>query len=544
MMNQIRSLSLLAFAATVMVFALSCKGDDRNEEVPSSETLSILPYYSTIDFSSDGTTAIANGKSINPTFTVTTSEASWNVALNPSSLWLSWSKENDNTFSLTAEANEGATPSPTVTVTVTGIKAQPITFTVTQGGYDQIPSYDESLFMHIGAFDMVFDVKKIQEVAVAGFTLLIPGESQVNFGINASSALQFMDYAQAFGLKVSVHDRDFCEYIFDSALGGITTYKPANNKNVHLYKDHPAFYGMNLCDEPQADQFNLVKQKLNEFRAEFPNDKLGCVNINPYRTGFYSAWVDNYMNTVQPSFLSYDDYAMFADGSVRNSYLQVMSFIKNKAMQYGVPAHQYILTVGHVGESAYRSPSLEDLRWQIACLMTYGYEWFTHYNISGYGANPETMWNNNGTTNALYEKVKTVNLEVHDWDHVYMSFLEGWEGVTPINGSSGSTDNFFSLLLISGYFKTGNIGGINSIASVENILVGEFKDKDNRKGFMITNATNPYNKKSTTVTIKFENSYSRLLVYEFGKPKVYDLDEQQGITLAFEPGEGKFVIPF
>ena len=409
-----------------------------------------------------------------------------------------------------------------------------------------LPEYDESLYMNIGGWDMPNDAKKMQDLASAGFTILLPHNGHMDFATDPAKASEYLDNALAAGLKVVIRDSDFGEHVWDSALGGHTNYKPADDKNVHLYKDHPAFYGIGIADEPQREQFDMTRRKLEDLRATFPQDKIGFVNICQFRTNFYIDFVDEFMTTVKPSFLSYDDYAMMKDGSIRPSYLRIMLFIKSKAQQYGVPAHQFILSVGHKGESWYRSPSVEDLRWQIACLMTYGYEWFSHFNCDRLDDTYEAMWDDGRNTNALYERIKTANLEVHAWDHVYMSFLNGWEGVAPITGSNGNQDVFFTELLNCnfGNLQVSQMTGIKSIVSNENMLLGAFKDKNGNKGFMATNATNPFNKKNAEATIIFEKSYRRVQVYEFGKPKIYKLDKNQSIILKLSPGEGKFLIPF
>jgi len=405
-----------------------------------------------------------------------------------------------------------------------------------------IPEYNEDLVMDIGAWDGPARHQMRQTgfnfFRDADFTVIIPMTEHMDFGKDVDNALTYMDRAYNAGFKVIVHDSKFIgPSLFDAASGGSKVFTPADYSRVEYYKDHPAFYGMHISDEPQASQFEIVKMKMDEFRAEFP-DKFGFVNICPYREGFYENYVDEYMQTIKPEFLSYDDYSMLADGTVRQTYFRVLAYIKAKAEEYKVPAHTFLLSVGHVGERAYRNPSLADLRWQIACAFAYGYDWFSHFNCSPLNGTYEMMIDKQGEPTPLYYDVQTVNKEVHKWDNVYLSF--DWLGTAPIIGSHGIPNDMFDIIR-DGIIWPDEIEGVKDIATSEDLLFGVFRDADGNKGFMAVNATNPFEEISSTVTVEFDG-YQGVMVYEKGEPTILDLEKGK-VTIELEPGEGKFLIP-
>lgn len=408
-----------------------------------------------------------------------------------------------------------------------------------------IPEYDESLNMEIGAANAPADPQKIIDLAAAGFTVLLPDNGQMNFSSDPQGALLYLNRAHQAGIKVVLNDSGFCHSVWDSALGGSTQYDAPVKDNVHIYKNHPAFYGISIADEPQVCQFKMQKQKFDDFKAEFQG-KLGMMNICPYRKKFYESYVDEYMRTIQPQLLSYNDYAILDPArkggiTVRIEFFKFMAFIKAKAVQYGVPAHIYILTVGHKGESWYRNPSQEELRWQVAALMTYGYEAFSHFNTAPSDETYSSLWENNGAVNYLYRNVQTVNCEVHKWAYVYMSFCKHWKGVIPIVGEHRDPGVLFEMIN-NAKLSLVDVEGVKNIISNQNLLLGVFEDGNKNKGFMITNAANPFYKIAAKVTIEFDSAYKGLLAFEFGEPRIYNLNDGK-ITLELEAGEGRFLIP-
>jgi len=406
-----------------------------------------------------------------------------------------------------------------------------------------IPEYNEDLVMDIGAWDgpALHQMRQsgFDYFGEADFTIIFPMSTHMDFGGDIDRALTYMDRAYKAGMKVVCEDTKFLgAWYHDAASGGSTEFIPADYSRVEYYKDHPAFYGMRISDEPQASQFEIIRMKLDEFEATFPG-KMSFVNVCPYREGFYETYVDEYMQTIKPEFLSYDDYAMLADGTIRQTYFKTLAYIKAKAEEYGVPAHTFLLSVGHGGERAYRNPSLADLRWQIACAFAYGYDWFSHFNCTPLNGTYEMMiGKQGGEPTPLYYDVQTVNKEVHKWDNVYLSF--DWIGTAPIIGSHGRANEMFALIN-DGIIKLGEIEGIKDIATNEDLLFGVFEDAKGNRGFMAVNATNPYEGIPSTVTVEFDG-YQGVMVYAKGEPEIIDLADGK-VTLDLESGEGKFLIP-
>ena len=191
-------------SATVILFASSCKSDDKPSSTPA---LSIEPHYATVLFSADGSALRANNEVISSTFTVLSEEASWDVSVGTSS-WLSIANKTTNTFTLEAQPNESAASPAPATVTVTGIKAKPVTFTVTQAGKAEnpdlytIPSYSALVFSANGqtaySNSQPISSKTIQVVS---------NEWEWNVSIN-QPWLTFVKEGNTFTLAAAVNTND------------------------------------------------------------------------------------------------------------------------------------------------------------------------------------------------------------------------------------------------------------------------------------------------------------------------------------------------
>lgn len=110
----------------VMTFNLSCS----DEEI--SPILTVKPLATEIIFSADGgTSIIADGSNITPTFTVVTNQDLWDVSVSPLPTWVRVSKLS-NGFLLSADPITGTIAPKPAEVIVTAGNAKPVTIVVRQ----------------------------------------------------------------------------------------------------------------------------------------------------------------------------------------------------------------------------------------------------------------------------------------------------------------------------------------------------------------------------------------------------------------------------
>ena len=418
-----------------------------------------------------------------------------------------------------------------------------------------VPEYADGIRMDIGACfgppvadyhgysADKFNQARFDEMAAAGFNTLFPGgwlNGTQGDGYNMARCAQMLDYAEKAGIGVWLGDFNLCNYRYGNIK--ITA-------DFDKYIAHPAVLGNLLCDEPSVSDFDDLTVLYNEYKKH-SGGKKGFINLYPSyadaaKTGAnYENYAGGFMGAVQPDMLSYDHYPLFkderSDGAVivRDSYFTDMETIRHTAKKYGVPVHNYIQAVEHL---AYPVLTEKAFRWQIAADQAFGITSFTYFtywtpDVTGYD---NALVKLDGTLTPQYGFAKTVNSEVLAWDHVYLRYE--WQGTAAVNGSDG--DPYGLLFALKHAKYPDGIEGISSIKSDGDLLCGIFADADGNKGFMLTNASNPYKEKSASVSVRFDKPYKGVQVFEKGVPRIIKLDNRGGAVIGLEPGEGKFIIP-
>jgi len=243
-------------------------------------------------------------------------------------------------------------------------------------------------------------LKKMREcgITVAGFV--------------APSAL---DACRDAGLKAIVSDPRTSSYDWTNVDPAVARANvEALTKEV---KDHPAVYGYLLRDEPSAAMFpglGTVAAAVKEFHPGawpyinlFPNyadsDQLGSPD--------YEAHIKAFVEICKPTALSYDHYAPFEDGSLREGYFANLESMRKAGLEFDLPFWNIVLTSAHFN---YREPTDADIRFQIYTSLAYGARgiaFFTYFtpNWGNYRLGPIDQFGNETPT---WGKLRTVNLQV------------------------------------------------------------------------------------------------------------------------------------
>lgn len=318
------------------------------------------------------------------------------------------------------------------------------------------------------------------------------------------------------------------------------------NGEVPSYYNHTAVKGLCVSDEPAAGEFDTLAQK-HALWKQTMGDKLFYINLFPSyaNTGVLGGSLDSYVSAfvskVQPAVLSYDHYALQKDidnpesSSLRDTYFADFDVYSHYAKQADIPLWYSLQTAGHQN---YVTPTVEELRWQMAVAMTYGSQGLLHYVYSSHESGYDPMVTMQGEKTEVFDKVKTADLEVLAWDHIYMSF--SWLGTTSVLSESGEENWMFNLLQYDVPIE--NVKGVENVTSDVDVLLGLFEDDNGNKGFMITNAANPSEKKNAEVKVTFSSEYKGVLVIENGEESIVNL-KNGAADIELNAGEGKFLIP-
>lgn len=378
-------------------------------------------------------------------------------------------------------------------------------------------------------------------------------ESGINIastGVGESSkayVLKSIAAAEVVGIDMLVNHGDFTQILIDETITDEVAVQRAKEA-VQDYKDSPRLYGHSIVDEPGIDYMPKLKTAYRRYKQIFP-DKLFYVNLLPIIvTGpvigdNYDHYLDTFMESVGDPYISYDHYPLHHDGqgntSVADDFLYNMEAVKMKA---GNEREMWTF-LQSLSFSAVTRP-LEaycDAAWQAYSFMAFGgscLQWFCYWTPLGERGFSDGMVTLQGEKTPAYDYVSQVNHEILDFDHVFLNYE--WKGVMTevgANNRRGENSNFAYLResLIPSHDRL--IGKKSS----EDLLIGVFKDGEDRDGFMVVNFADPGKKLSTDVELTFEDC-KNAVVYKNGKETVVKAKKGK-ISFTMKPGEGYFVIP-
>ena len=283
-----------------------------------------------------------------------------------------------------------------------------------------------------------------------------------------------LDACQAAGLKAIVSDKRVAGYDW-------TAVKPeiARSNVTSLIAEvgkHPAVYGYYLRDEPGANFFPGLAH-VAEVIHELAPDKWAYINLFPdYAENWqlqatnYQDYLERFVNTVHPTTLSYDNYAIMDDGGLRQNFWSILVAMRTVAVKYHLPFWNIVLSVAHF---SYREPSAADLRFEVYSSLAYGARgiaYFTYFasETGNYRMAPIDQF---GHETATWDYMRSVNLQVQKLAPTLLQLTSDevyhFGGVPA--GSHGPSTN--SLV-------TGSDG---------QILVGDFTHRDGTRYVLLVN---------------------------------------------------------
>jgi len=240
---------------------------------------------------------------------------------------------------------------------------------------------------------------------------------------------------------------------------------------------HPAVFGYYLRDEPGAGMFPGLAKVAEQIRELSPG-KWPYINLFPdyansdqLGTTTYAEYLERFITTCHPSIISYDNYSLMDDGSVRESYWTNLESVRAACRKHGIEFWNIVLSVAHF---SYRELSAADFRFQVYTTLAYGgrgISYFTYVSPStgNYRMAPIDQFGHQTPTwyfmqhaNFQIQKLAPTLLQLTS-DAVYHF------GQVPAGANGPATNS-----LVSG-------------VSGNNFLVGDFTHRDGSRYVMVVN---------------------------------------------------------
>ncbi|MFA5865714.1 MAG: chitobiase/beta-hexosaminidase C-terminal domain-containing protein [Phycisphaerae bacterium] len=216
---------------------------------------------------------------------------------------------------------------------------------------------------------------------------------------------------------------------------------------VPQFKDHPAFAGYFLQDEPSTADFASLASQVQTIQA-LDTENFCYINLFPdYATSgqlgapTYQSYVDSFVNTVPVDLLTFDHYPISTGSGYTPGFYQNLETISAAARAKGIPFWAFARAVSW---DDFCLPTLPHLRFQMFSNLAYGaqgLEYFTYWQPINYGG---IVWhdspiNSTGQRTATWYVVQSMNQEIKQLSNVFLGAQVIRLGHTGSSIPSGTT---------------------------------------------------------------------------------------------------------
>lgn len=288
------------------------------------------------------------------------------------------------------------------------------------------------------------------------------------------------------------------------------------------YSSYPSFAGFSLLEDTEPWSYNQLNATVAALRAANPY-YLRYSNLPPGAGAGYQASVVEYAGKVTAQMLSFDRYPMMADGSTDPDYVNNWADMRAVSAQTGLPVWGYIQACGFPGR---RSPSYDDIAWQVNTSLAYGakgVQYFAYWTpgpdrgdfqpgmIDLLGRRTQHYYDvqdvNTGTLVALGNKLRTMTSE---------SVTHANESAAPARSARFGPDNFVT-----------DVSG-------DAVVLSRFVDKAGDRWLLVVNRSN---KKAAKATVRLRSSsVARVSHFDSRTRKISAQRDAGGLSVSLRPG--------
>jgi hypothetical protein len=285
---------------------------------------------------------------------------------------------------------------------------------------------------------------------------------------------------------------------------------------------HPAVFGYYLRDEPPAAWFAGLAKVASVVRELSPG-KWPYINLFPdyadagqLGTTNYAEYLERFIATCAPTILSYDNYSLMDNGSVRDNFWSNLESIRAASQKHGIEFWNIVLSVAHFN---YAEPTAAGLRVQAYSTLACGgrgLAYFTYFAppVGGYRGAPMDQF---GHETPTWHSMQNVNLQIGK--------------LAPTLLQLACDDAYHLGKIPPGCHGPSTNSLVSSIAG-DNALIGAFTHRDGSRYVMVVNKSLTG---SRTCWPQFRNPPKRL---RHVSPYTGALTPYEGEYAWLAPGQG------
>ena len=448
-------------------------------------------------------------------------------------------------------------------------------------------------------------LERYQEYKAVGLNIYLPQsdlpiDSAYNEKVWEEEIKPRMDAAHQAGLKVILNDQNIqwlsyqnCPLIGedDPATSEKEAYGFKDEAALDayidncskLYRDHPAFYGLMLGDEPRPYKLTAYGQTYASIRRVL-GDIFVQYNLLPGDVGYhedqrfpdlteeeddpnfteyertlkqYEKYLNQFLDVLPGiGYLQYDDYPVH-DGFYDEDFIPSLQVAAKVAAERGLELHIVTQTFSMrtSGEDSFlhwAAPSKQDCQWMNNVLLGFGVKQIHYYTYWTRGSSSsDGEWfidgasfvTRNGERTKLWYNMQEIIANNQKFAPVIKQFeYQGCKSyiVTPTNFDPThilKIDNSYTFKKLTNVTINKEIG-----------MVTELYDKENNNYmYMVMNMIGGGNEGSRafqTTTLTFRSEYTHVVVYKNGVGTPQKLEAGNKLTIKLAPTEAAFVLPY
>ena len=344
-----------------------------------------------------------------------------------------------------------------------------------------------------------------------------------------------------------------------------------------LYKDHEAFYGIMLGDEPffyhsksYGEMYRSIKRVAPEVYIQYnlnpigiatsskesrnrrcpPVENADSMTEDELQIAAYRAYQELFMEATGAEYLQFDAYPLYSAERVDNDYILGLQISAETAKKYNADFYMVTQTFNMTdGSTVRRSLSEADMYWLNNMLMGFGVKqisYFTYFtkadNNREHFKDGQSFLTWEGEKTDMYYWMQKIMAEEQKFAPTILSF----DYVTSQVYRSEYT--VFDVTHATWTLETSEFAKITNVdVNKEIALITELYDKD--KGnymYMLQNIVDPMKKGSKafqTMTVTFASEYKYAAVYVKGERTLQKLVNGT-LTVKHKAGEATYVIPY
>ncbi len=328
-------------------------------------------------------------------------------------------------------------------------------------------------------------LERYQEIADAGIEYLVPGNGTFNLEQN----LKALDLAEQVGIGIIPVDMRLIPF----ALKPDVSIDTALIKQIAGdYKNHPAFEGYFVKDEPNISMYHALKEIADIFHSVDPdNESLSCLfpnygTLTQFGVEDYGTYITSFIDIVKPGLLSYDSYVLRHEETLYEEWFSNLALVREETQKADIPYLVFIQS--HGVEEGLRVPDRAEILWQVNTVLSYGARgvgWLSYWtpdpglgvpHVEGAAPPMIEHFHNgpidiNGNRTEMYDYVREANLYLKKAG----KGLFGWDNTDVARYENGKM------------IREGSSPVVTPQGEVANIIIGTYR-KGDRARLVISNA--------------------------------------------------------